>query len=273
MHAMLFLALAACEAEMPCNGSTGICHKRLNEITVAGAHNAMASADAGFFPPNHNLGIAAQLRGGIRGLNIDLYRFEDTVYMCHFDCALGKTPLLDGLKTIDSFLMENPREMIVITFQSGLDADSVMAVFEESGLISRLHEQELGTPWPTIESLIEAEKNIVVFSDREGGQHGGYHDQWTYWIDNPYQATELDEFSCIPDRGNSDTATLYNINHFITDPIAFESRATDANAFEILEEHAYRCMEETGFFPNQILVDFWSIGGLISLVDQLNELE
>ena len=43
----------------------------------------MATADAGFFPPNHNYGLERQLNGGIRGLNIDLYWYDDQVYMCH----------------------------------------------------------------------------------------------------------------------------------------------------------------------------------------------
>ena len=163
---------------------------------------------------------------------------------------------MEGLNILN-LLEQHTYEVILITFQSGLAAEDVLEVFQEANLHNRLHRQLISVNPSQIDRIKKT--NIIVFSDRSGQAEGYYHDQWTYWIDN-YSAQNISDFACQPDRGNLETASLYNLNHFITDPIAFESRAIEANQFENLETHALRCIEETGFIINQILVDFWSIG-------------
>lgn len=59
--------------ELGCNGSVELCERRLDEIAIAATHNSMSSPQDGFLLPNQESGIAAQLRGGIRGLLIDMH--------------------------------------------------------------------------------------------------------------------------------------------------------------------------------------------------------
>ena len=96
--------------------------------------------------------------------------------------------------------------------------------------------------------------------------------QWEHWLDNPYSAQELSDFACLPDRGDQSTASLYNVNHFLTNPIALESLAQAANEKEVLREHLARCKQETGLTPNQLLVDFYSIGSVLEVVQEENAL-
>lgn len=60
-------------AGQPCNGSARLCGLRLDQVTFAGAHNAMASTADGFEDPSQMLTITDQLELGIRALLIDVY--------------------------------------------------------------------------------------------------------------------------------------------------------------------------------------------------------
>ena len=55
-----------------CNGFAELCEKRLNEVALPAAHNAMSAAQLpGWFTPNQRRGIQSQLDDGIRALLID----------------------------------------------------------------------------------------------------------------------------------------------------------------------------------------------------------
>jgi hypothetical protein len=59
--------------EPGCNGAQALCGKRLDAIAIPATHNSMSSPQDGFLLPNQDSGIPAQLRGGIRGLLIDMH--------------------------------------------------------------------------------------------------------------------------------------------------------------------------------------------------------
>jgi hypothetical protein len=56
-----------------CNGSATLCARRINEVVFPATHNSMSATGEGFRFANQATGIAAQLRGGIRGLLIDTH--------------------------------------------------------------------------------------------------------------------------------------------------------------------------------------------------------
>lgn len=62
-----------------CNGSTELCDRPLNEVTIAATHNSMSAARDGYIRANHDSGIIEQLDAGFRGLLIDTwYGIEST---------------------------------------------------------------------------------------------------------------------------------------------------------------------------------------------------
>jgi len=65
---------AAVPAAGACNGSAALCDRPLNQVTFAGAHNAMSAADMpGWMFPQHERGVASQLTDGIRAFLIDVH--------------------------------------------------------------------------------------------------------------------------------------------------------------------------------------------------------
>jgi hypothetical protein len=57
----------------PCNGSAALCDRPLPQIALAATHNSMSVPLPGWFSPEQEDPIAAQLGGGIRGLLFDTH--------------------------------------------------------------------------------------------------------------------------------------------------------------------------------------------------------
>ena len=252
--------------DQTCNGLAELCDKPLDQVLFAGAHNAMSSGEDDWNFPNQEFAFTRQLEDGIRGLNFDTYLWNDEAYLCHSFCELGNMTLVEGVTRIANFLTDHPNEVIVITLQSALDTDRTLQTFEQVGLRDMLHHHEVSEPWSTLRELIDQNERVVLFSNSGAGEDEGYLDQWTHWIDNPYSAQSNDDFSCIEDRGNPETASLFNVNHFITHPVADIEDSLNANQYDLLWEHLERCQNETGRIPNQLLVDFYSQGDVIEVV-------
>jgi len=57
-----------------CNGSARLCNRRLDQVVVVGAHNAMSNAEIpGWLFPHQNHAIPRQLEDGVRALLIDVH--------------------------------------------------------------------------------------------------------------------------------------------------------------------------------------------------------
>ena len=57
-----------------CNGSTDLCDRRLDQVALAGSHNAMATtAEPGWFLAEQRLSIVGQLASGVHALMLDVY--------------------------------------------------------------------------------------------------------------------------------------------------------------------------------------------------------
>jgi hypothetical protein len=272
---MLSLLLLACAPEIEearrCNGASELCDRRLDEVTFPATHNSMSSTAMGYLPPNHTYAVPRQLSDGVRGLNLDTHSWEGGLWLCHGFCDLGRQPLVEGLAEVTTFLDTHPDEVLIITFQDGISGEETRGAVTEAGLDAYAHTHVLGEPWPTLRELIDAGERVVLFS-ASGGGVSWHHSQWEHWIDNPYSAEKVSDFSCEDDRGERSTATLYNINHFLTAPVALESLAEEANTWDAMWGHVSACVEETGRHPSQVLVDFYSTGALLEVVDALNGL-
>ena len=265
------LALFSCSADIEiCNGMSILCDRSPAEVFFAGSHNSMSSSEEEWLAPNHHHSIPTQLRNGIRALNIDTYWWEEEAYMCHGFCEIGAQPLSWATDHIALFLEEDPNNVLIVTFQSTLTAEQTLDAFTQSGIEGELYTHNVDTEWPSLQTLIDNRKRLLVFSNSGGGVNG-YMEQWLHWVDTPYSASTIEDFDCYYDRGDPQNASLFNINHFLTAPIALPELAEEANQEEVLRTHIDSCITEHGRIPNQILVDFYSIGDVISVVQSYNE--
>jgi hypothetical protein len=252
-----------------CNGLRALCGRRFDEVVYATTHNAMSSEENGFYGPNQRYAVPRQLLEGVRGLMLDLYEEDGELWLCHGVCLAGKQPLLEGLREIADFLDAHPREVVSLILESYITPARLEEAFEGSGLSRHAHAQPVGEAWPTLGQMIEAERRLVVFSDTEAPEHPWQHHLWAWTKETHYSFKREDEFSCAPHRG-TEGATLFVLNHFLTNPIGRVDLAERANHNPLLEDRARACMAERGALPNFIAVDFYDIGDVFAVTDALN---
>lgn len=195
-------------------------------------------------------------------------------YMCHGFCELGATPLVDALKGIHAFLIENPNEVLVLVLEDYVSTEELGAAFAASGLERLVYKGPNGPPWPTLREMIDREQRVLVTI--ESGRPG------VAWIrpafelmqETPYKfktPAELTERSCGPNRGGT-KGSLFLMNNWVdTTPAPKPSNAKIVNDYDALLARAAQCQASRGRLPNLIAVDFYRTGGLMRAARTLNE--
>jgi hypothetical protein len=207
---------------------------------------------------------------------LDVYDFSDPakgldpdVYLCHGYCTLGAYRLTDALQDIKDFLDTHPDEVISIIFESYVHIDELVSRFTAVGLDPYLHVQAVGQPWPTLNQMIDAGHRLVVFSDRVDAPRPGYHYVWSFAVETPFSASQPSDLTCNRNRG-SDANPLFILNHFLTQTIGSPTLASEVNYNPFFVTRAIQCWSERQHLPNFVTVDFYDIGDVLPVVDELN---
>jgi hypothetical protein len=300
-----------------CLGSERNCDLRLDEVTLAGSHNAMSAAESpGWLFAEHTATIGGQLDAGIRGLLIDTHygrpssaRFPGTdmplvltdlaaelavpgaevgnpavrqraveltnaaptdaggardVYLCHNYCELGAVRFADELIDLKRFLDENPGDVVMLVIQNAVAAADITSGFEEADLLSKTVVLEPDAPLPTIGELVDAGTQLVVFAERGDDDAPPWlHDAYDWFQETTYQFDSIEDFSCLPNRGDDDNP-LFLLNHWVSRSPPEPQVAKEANQADVLAERIAQCERERGVRPTIIAADFSTIGDVIS---------
>jgi len=301
-----------------CLGDPALCARRLPEIVLAGAHNAMSAAEIpGWLFPNQERAIAAQLRAGIRALLFDVHygtpvgghvrtefrdaaeraKFEKALgkegldaamrvrdrlvgepdgpqgpYVCHGFCELGAQPLLETLRQIHDFLVEQPGEVLVLVIEDYVAPADIARAFEQSGLVRFVFRGAPRPPWPTLREMIDSDQRVLVLGENATPGVPWYHPAFEVVQETPYTFHRKEDFSCAVNRGGA-AGPLFQINHWIeTTPTPKPSNAEIVNAREFLLSRARQCQKERGRLPNILAVDFALTGDVVGAAAELNGL-
>jgi hypothetical protein len=283
-----------------CNGRAELCDRAFDEVVFAGTHNGMSAANLGWVFPNHDRWIRAQLAAGYRALLLDVHYWSDHeelrpylerfppeyrtalevalrqagparpgVFLCHALCRLGATPLVQGLREIARFLGENPNEVVVLSLEDYASPEDVQAAFRDAGLMPLVYTPSGDGSWPTLNAMIESGQRLVVFVDHHGGEPAWYQRFRTNLQDTPFNVRRPSDFTCGRNRGAQE-APLLLINHWISTPPPDRVNASLVNRYGSVSEHVERCLEDRGMRPSIIAVDFFAIGDVVEVVDDLN---
>lgn len=274
----MWFLLAACAdpsktdtaaSAVACNGHAELCDRPFDAVALAFAHNAMSNADDGWLAPNQHHGIQRQLDDGIRGFMLDTHYWDEEhpgAYLCHSSCGFGAIPAEDGFRILADFLDANPHETIALIVEAHVSPEDTEAAVAASGLLDHAHVQAVGEPWPTMGEL---GGRAVIFTESDGGAYPWYMDAYAHSWDTDYAAKEVEDFSCDVLRGDPSNP-LFLLNHFLTDPIASDELAAEANPASVLRPRIEECEAETGDFVNWIAVDFYDVGDVIQVVEEQN---
>ncbi|MEZ4340674.1 MAG: hypothetical protein R3B82_28975 [Sandaracinaceae bacterium] len=252
-----------------CNGHAELCDRAFDAVAYPTAHNAMSSEEDGWIPPNQGRNLWHQLEDGVRGFMLDTYEQGGETLLCHSICPLGSRPFVDALTDLKDFMDCHPAEVITLILEAHIDEPTTAAAFEAAGLMPYLHAQPLGAPWPTLREMITSGRRMVVFTESAEVSLPWYHYAYAYAWDNPFHAESPSELSCRLGRGSTDHS-IFVLNHFLTAPVAMRSLAEMVNHQPFLGDQARRCRTETGQLPNFVTVDFYDVGDLFAVVDDLN---
>lgn len=278
-----FLLLPACGETTPapqpakipppseCNGHAELCSRRFDEVAFPATHNAMSNFAEGWAAANQNFGMRKQLDDGIRAMLFDTYEWNDDLYLCHSVCALGHRPLVEALKEVRTFLDEHPYEVLAFSIEDHITAAQTEQAFKAAGLAEMMYVHEAGTPWPTLYDMIVSGKRIVAGAENEGTPPAWYHHFWDIAWDTPYSFAKPEDFNCSLNRGTKGN-DLFLMNHWLSDPLSTPDRAKVANEYSLLSARAKQCQTEGGQIPNFVAVDFYDIGALFKVVNELNGL-
>jgi len=256
--------------ELLCNGSADLCGLRFDQLALAGTHNSMSNAEEGWLLPDQQFGLARQLDDGIRGLLLDTKVWNDGLYLCHNDCALGSIPLAEALQILTDFLAGNPGEVMTIIFQDDISPEQTAAAFAAAGLDEFVYTHPGGS-WPLVGEMVAANTRLLVTAEFSGPPPAWYHHAWDLFQDTHYAFEDIESMHCQAHRGSADSP-LFLVNHWVVGPLgaSLESDAEEANRAEVLWAQIERCRQERGLQPNLLAVDFYGVGDLLAVVAELN---
>ena len=109
-----------------CNGYSILCTRNFDDVVYPATHNSHANPESGFnnIAENQLANISTQLERGIRYINMDVYDYNDEVWVCHGDWDLLIHPCLQSggeraqnqLEDVAAFLEDNPYEVVTLAF-------------------------------------------------------------------------------------------------------------------------------------------------------------
>lgn len=273
-----------------CNGVDTICDLRLSEVMFAGLHNAMATKQDGFlFAGNHEFQLESALQAGFRGINVDVGNCDGSLVLVHNQCTLGSREPYEVFNHVNLFLEKHPRDLVLMPLQINNDVDEPVDLFDlyailESvpGFTDRMYVHNQTQLWPTMRSLIESDKRIVMFIYNAGTDCSsgdcppGFHPYFLYASETLYefetvQDIENTQQSCPYDRGVDGYKDFYVVNSFVSDPLPSKSSAAIINQKSFLQDHIAACRNVVGRAVNMVFIDFWEQGDLVDLVQTHNQ--
>ncbi|KAG0486984.1 hypothetical protein HPP92_009079 [Vanilla planifolia] len=180
-------------------------------------------------PANQQDSITDQLQNGVRGLMLDMYDFQNDIWLCHSfggNCYnfTAFQPAINALKEIQAFLEANPSEVITIFIEDYVKSPRGLTnVFNAAGLkkywfpISRMPKN--GGNWPLLSDMINKNQRLLVFTSKSAKEASeGIAYEWRYVVENQYGDGGMVTGSC-PNRAeslqmNASSRSLVLMNYF-----------------------------------------------------------
>ena len=189
------------------------------------------------------------------------------VWLCHSLCELGATKMSTALETYRDWLDEHPGEVVVLFLEPSVPAWAVERQFRVTGLLPSVARLRRDQPLPTLGTLLERGRRLVVLGERDTGDLSWYLDGFDWIQDTPLGAEATR--ACRRSRGTADSPILM-VNHWVDGFPPRPSANARVNSREAIVERADRCEDARGLRPAFIAVDHYDLGGVVEAAEELN---
>ncbi|CAN4082933.1 unnamed protein product [Withania somnifera] len=230
--------------------------------------------------------VTNQLRNGVRGLMLDMYDFENDIWLCHSfrgQCYnfTAFEPAINTLKEVEAFLSANPTEIVTIIIEDYVHSPKGLTrVFADAGLdkywfpVYKMPRKD--DDWPTVNDMVKKNYRLLVFtsdSSKEAAEGIAY--QWRYMVENEPGDPGVVPGSCSNRKEskplNSRSAPLFLMNYFPT--VAVQNGACKEHSTQLVDMVG-ACYKAAGdMVPNYVAVNFYMRsdgGGVFNVLDQMN---
>ncbi len=256
-----------------CNGMPALCAQPLDEVTFLRSHNSHASEERGYaaWSRNHTEAMPTQLADGVRAVNMDVYLEDGAMVVCHGYCFLGQQPFAEILLELTTFLDANPDEVVLLSLQNEAPWPDTIAGLQAAGVPERAWVQDLGGPWPTLSTLLDAGTPLLV----SAGSVPSDAPPWLLgegallWGDH-WAAEVPADLDCELENPAFEGG-LYQYNNVLTAPLASPELADLVNHEPDLGDRLLECGAQNGRLPNIVSVDYYSVGDTAAAVRRVNE--
>uniref|UniRef100_A0A5B6ZSV3 Putative PI-PLC X domain-containing protein n=1 Tax=Davidia involucrata TaxID=16924 RepID=A0A5B6ZSV3_DAVIN len=264
-----------------------------NKYSWLVTHNSFSIVDA---PPltgvqritfyNQEDVVTNQLINGVRGLMLDMYDFENDIWLCHSfrgQCYnfTAFQPAINTLKEVEAFLSQYPSEIVTIIIEDYVHAPKGLTkLFTDAGLdkywfpASKMPKK--GEDWPTVTDMIGENHRLLVFtSDSSKEADEGIAYQWKYMVENEPGDGGVVQGSCSNRKEsktlNSKSASLFFQNYFPTIPVQTEACKEHSAPLANMVGTCYKAAGN--MIPNFVAVNFYMRsdgGGVFDALDRMN---
>jgi hypothetical protein len=190
------------------------------------------------------------------------------VWLCHSLCELGATKMSAALDLYRDWLGEHPGELLILMLEPSVPAWAVELQFKRAGLLDRVARLRGDKPLPTLGTLLERGRQLVVLGERDTGDLPWYLEAFDFIQDTPLgrRATR----SCAPSRGDDDSPILM-LNHWVDGFPPRPSANARVNSKQEILARAERCERRRDLPVSLIAVDHYDLGGVIAAANELND--
>jgi hypothetical protein len=207
---------------------------------------------------------AERLAGRVGAGNL---RGARQVWLCHSLCELGATKMSDALTTYRDWLDEHPGQLLVLFLEPSVPAWAVERQFQQAELLDRLARLRRDRPLPTLGTLLERGRQLVVLGERDTGDLPWYLEGFDWIQDTPLG--EGATRSCARSRGEPDSP-IFMLNHWVDRFPPRPSANSNVNFREAILARARRCERRRDLRPSFIAVDHYELGGVVAAAEALN---